>query len=224
MQLRRLSAALVLLSAACAGRGPVPDLPRAGMVRIPAGRWMSGTDSAEIPALMARYRVGRPELFADEVPKRSAAVAAFWLDRFEAHGPDSLPLTNVTWAQADAHCAAQGKRLPTELEWEWAARGGLPDPEFPWGNDPADGTRANYGPTGIGAPTKVGRFPPNGYGLYDMAGNVWEFTATPWPGSQDRYALRGGSFGGASVNLRVRYRDSHRANAPGVHVGFRCAG
>ena len=72
--------------------------------------------------------------------------------------------------------------------------------------------------------TPVGRYPPNEYGLYDMAGNVWEYTADEWPGGDVlRYAIRGGSWGGAAVNLRVRSRDSHPANGAGPHVGFRCA-
>ncbi|HEV7595497.1 MAG TPA: SUMF1/EgtB/PvdO family nonheme iron enzyme, partial [Gemmatimonadaceae bacterium] len=80
----------------------------------------------------------------------------------------------------------------------------------------------------INHPTDVGQFPPNGYGLYDMAGNVWEYTADRWPDNPAkpmdvRYAIRGGSYGAGVVNLRVRYRDSHPALGSGPHVGFRCA-
>ena len=79
----------------------------------------------------------------------------------------------------------------------------------------------------------MGRYRPNAYGLYDMAGNVWEFVEEPWsddysktppsPLPQDRHVIRGGSYGGGPINHRVRYRDSHPAGGAGPHVGFRCA-
>jgi formylglycine-generating enzyme required for sulfatase activity len=89
-----------------------------------------------------------------------------------------------------------------------------------------DSARANWSGAGRGATTPVGRYPANGFGLFDMAGNVWEYTADEWPRRADgtlRYAVRGGSWEGAAVNLRVRYRDSHPATGAGRHVGFRCA-
>jgi len=147
-------------------------------------------------------------------------------------GAADLPVTYVTWWAAKAYCEASGGRLPTEAEWEFAARGGLDGPEFPWGDEPPDPKRANWSGTGIGAPTRVGRFPPNRYGIYDLAGNVWEFVEDPWtddystlpasPLPQERHVIRGGSFGGGPINLRVRYRDSHPAAGAGPHVGFRC--
>jgi formylglycine-generating enzyme required for sulfatase activity len=94
-------------------------------------------------------------------------------------------------------------------------------------------------------PLRVGKFPPNPYGLYDMAGNVWEFTADQWTepremptgkpvelelwrtnrdqAARQRVVIRGGSYDGAPVNLRVRYRDSHPAGGAQPYVGFRCA-
>jgi formylglycine-generating enzyme required for sulfatase activity len=124
----------------------------------------------------------------------------------------------------------------------------LPDAEFPWGNAAVDPIRANYGDSGIGMTTPVGRYPPNGYGLYDLAGNVWEYCLDAWqedfytvspvenPIAGDhwftgddylqvttRRVIRGGSWGGGAVNLRVAYRDSHPPSGAGDHVGFRCA-
>src|SRR5262249_53693543 len=137
---------------------------------------------------------------------------------------ESFPITNVNWYAAMAYCRWAGKRLPTEAEWEFAARGGLVGAEFPWGNDSPDPTRANYSKSGLGKTVHVGRYSPNGYGLFDMAGNVWEFTADEW-GSYSaadaenplagtnifdsmnfdlittRRVIRGGSWGGSPINL-----------------------
>ncbi|HUO52731.1 MAG TPA: SUMF1/EgtB/PvdO family nonheme iron enzyme [Gemmatimonadaceae bacterium] len=158
---------------------------------------------------------------------------------------ESLPATYVTWYAARSYCSHQGKRLPTELEWEYAARGGLTGDVFPWGDSMPDSTRANFAGAHVEHPVNVGRYPPNGYGLYDMAGNVWEFMADqfadprpvpgkdpvvvePWPkdpdlAARERVVIRGGSYDGAPVNLRVRYRDSHPAGGAQPFVGFRCA-
>jgi formylglycine-generating enzyme required for sulfatase activity len=148
-------------------------------------------------------------------------------------GAADVPVTYVTWWAAKAYCESSGNRLPTEAEWEFAARGGLEAAEFPWGDEPPDAKRANWAATGIGAPTRVARYAPNPYGLYDLAGNVWEFVEEAWadgyatppasPSPQDRHVIRGGSFGAGPINLRVRYRDSHPAAGAGPHVGFRCA-
>jgi formylglycine-generating enzyme required for sulfatase activity len=107
---------------------------------------------------------------------------------------------------------------------------------FPWGDEMPDKSRANFSASGLKAPTAVASYPANGYGLFDMAGNVWEFLADEWqkyPGKANgepdyrqvktRRALRGGSFGGSPVNLRVTYRDSHSPENSVEHVGFRCA-
>lgn len=150
-------------------------------------------------------------------------------------GQASHPVVFVSWYAANAYCASQGKRLPTEAEWEYAARGGLEGKAFPWGDEMPDKTRANYGESGLKAATKVGSYPANGYGLHDMVGNVWEYLADEWQKYplkaasvtnplevKTRRALRGGSFGGGVVNLRVTYRDSHLPENAVEHVGFRC--
>src|SRR5436190_1752077 len=85
------------------------------------------------------------------------------------------PVVNVSWYAAMAYARWAGKRLPTEAEWESAARGGLADGDFPWGDAPADPSRANYGASGLGTTTPVGSFPAHPHGLYDLAGNVWEY-------------------------------------------------
>ena len=161
-------------------------------------------------------------------------------------GKANHPVVNVSWYATIAFCQHFGKRLPTEAEWEYAARGGLRDKTFPWGDALVDKTRANYTGSGINGTTPVGGYPANGYGLFDMAGNVWEFMADEWGPYSDqpqtnpvaggnlfldnsfydittRRVIRGGSFGGAPLNLRVTYRDSHPPDGAREFVGFRCA-
>jgi len=157
------------------------------------------------------------------------------------------PVVNVTWYAAKALCEWEGKRLPSEAEWEFAARGGQ-TVLFPWGDERPDRKRANFG-NNIGTTTPVHSYPPNRYGLFDMAGNVWQFLADPWgpygiataqkpkgsgsseesiavqitPLPEPRRVIRGGSFAGHPINLWVEYRDSHAPNDPRKYVGFRCA-
>jgi formylglycine-generating enzyme len=156
------------------------------------------------------------------------------------------PVTMVTWFGAKAYCEFYGWRLPTEIEWEKAARGtelvdghGLP---FPWGTE-IERNNANfyssfdvfvklYGK--LGNTTPVGFF--NGktydgyttldsaspYGLYDMAGNVWQWTGNVYPDQHYRY-LRGGSFYSYEVDLRVWKNNSAGPQYYSPAVGFRCA-
>jgi formylglycine-generating enzyme len=161
-------------------------------------------------------------------PESNGSYLKDWSGATYPSGEARRPVTYITWYAAEAYCWWRGGRLPTEAEWEYAASGGLDRPEFPWGNDAPTATSANWSDSGINRPIGVGQFTPNGYGLYDMAGNVWEYTADRWPDNPSkpaeiRYAIRGGSYGAAPVNLRVRYRDSHPALGAGPHVGFRCA-
>ena len=94
------------------------------------------------------------------------------------------PVVGVSWYGAMAYAKWAGKRLPTEAEWEKAARGGLVGKRYPWG-DTIDATNANYGNT-VGYTTAVGSYPANGYGLHDMGGNVWEWCLD----AHDRYFYR----------------------------------
>jgi formylglycine-generating enzyme len=156
------------------------------------------------------------------------------------------PVVNVNWYAAAAYCQWAGGRLPTEAEWEYAARGGAHGP-FSWGNQPIDGGRANYSGSGLRTTSPADRYPANGYGLHDMGGNVWQFLADEWKQYtaavqenpvvggdlfltgrsflqvRTRRVIRGGSFDGAPVNLWVEYRDSHPPNGSREFVGFRCA-
>jgi len=157
------------------------------------------------------------------------------------------PVTMVTWFGANAFCNYYGWRLPTELEWEKAARGTEIDENghglaFPWGNE-IERNQANfyssfdlfekiYGK--LGNTTPVGLY--NGavydgyetedqaspYGLYEMAGNVWQWTGDDYPKQHYRY-MRGGSFYSYEVDLRVWKRDSAGPIYFAPDVGFRCA-
>jgi formylglycine-generating enzyme required for sulfatase activity len=152
-----------------------------------------------------------------------------WIGGSFPAGEADLPVTFITWHAAATFCEMSGRRLPTEAEWEFAAGRGSAA-EFPWGDEMPDAGKANWSGTTIGKPSAVGRFPAF-HDLHDMAGNVWEFVADPWQDnyqdgakrSPGRRVIRGGSFGGSPVNLRVRYRDSHPELGAGPHVGFRCA-
>jgi formylglycine-generating enzyme required for sulfatase activity len=169
-----------------------------------------------------------------------------WKDGAIPQDRQNHPVINISWYAAVAYCQAQGKRLPTEAEWEFAAKG-KSDGLFPWGNAPADKSRANFSDSGIGSTSAVASYPANGFGLFDMTGNVWEYLADEWApypssaqknpvaggdlfASGDRYlqvktrrVIRGGSWGGAPINLWIEYRDSHPPENAKDFVGFRCA-
>jgi formylglycine-generating enzyme required for sulfatase activity len=161
-------------------------------------------------------------------------------------GWEMHPMTMVSWFGAKAYCDAHGWRLPTEAEWEKAARGPLDGADgnrpFPWGDeithananyyssrDPFE-AMASYGsrttPVGFYNGKTYGGFAtldsPSPYGLYDMAGNVWQWTGDVYPYEHYRY-LRGGSKDTYDMDLRVWVRNSATPTYTSPGVGFRCA-
>jgi len=166
-----------------------------------------------------------------------------WSVVAEVSPGDEYPMVYVSWDDAVAYCEWSNKRLPTEAEWEYAARGGLKGKRYPWG-DHADVARDNANYNGVGNKDKwdrcspVGSFESNGYGLYDMAGNVYEWCAdwyrenyysssttknplSLWgPNSSGSLVMRGGHWGETINYLRV----AARAFSPsrGTRTGFRC--
>ena len=168
-----------------------------------------------------------------------------WGGKTPPAGKDHLPIYNVSWHDAVKYCTAQGGRLPTEAEWEYAARGGVADLDYPWGNDYADTTpggqptrRAHSGSST--GPVAVGSYPANAFGLFDMSGNVWEWTAdwydlhyyavspvdNPTGPAAGRYkVIRGGSWADGETRLGTVYFRNFTAPATAQPtVGFRCAG
>ncbi|MGC4026292.1 MAG: formylglycine-generating enzyme family protein [Mesorhizobium sp.] len=162
------------------------------------------------------------------------------------HEHPDHPVVHVSWNDAVAFCQWSGKRLPTEAEWEKAARGGLKQARYPWGNElTPDGRhmcniwqgefpRHNTGADGFLTTAPARWFEPNAYGLYNMSGNVWEWCEDIWvagPASNLRTisksrVIRGGSYL-CHESYCNRYRTSSRskntAESSTGHMGFRCA-
>jgi len=242
-----------------------------GMALIPAGEFWQGrvymTLSDEL-GMLARARM-------DDLPAHQVDLDAFYIDKYEVTnsdfarfvdetghrkpyhwiggkipaGEEKFPVYNVSWFDAKDYCAWQAKRLPTEAEWEKAARGGTDRLRFPWGDQlvpaAAEGARggrggkkmAHYGwPEG---PVAVGSFPPNGYGMYDIVGNIAEWT-NDWY-AQNYYSIspernpqgpakgmyrvvRGNAWNGEDErHLAVNYRNFAEPETRTVTIGFRCA-
>jgi sulfatase modifying factor 1 len=230
----------------CAGLAPREQAPLStdtasdSMVLIPPGTFMMGStegDADESPAhevsvksfYMDVHEVTNAQykLFADATGR---PLPQFWQPELDR--PDE-PVVGVTWHEAQAYAAWAGKRLPTEAEWEYAARGGRPGAQYPWGSC-FDAGAANFKSFGI---LRVKSFPANGFGLYDMSGNVWEW-CSDWYGA-DFYAvspranvtgrvagelkvLRGGAWYCGPDEVRVANRFYASPGARSFNVGFRC--
>ncbi|MFI5101961.1 MAG: formylglycine-generating enzyme family protein [Terriglobales bacterium] len=134
------------------------------------------------------------------------------------HG-DRLPVDRISWDQAKSYCAAVGMRLPSEAEWEYAARANNPAARYA---EADTDTIAWYKGNSYERSHEVALKQPNAWQLYDMLGNVWEWTSD-WYNS-DYVALRGGSWSTSATNIRVSARGWDAPNHHRKFTGFRCAG
>jgi len=210
------------------------------MVLIPAGTFTMGHETGS----------------EDEQPPHEVYVDAFYIDvaevtcaRYETflkdtgYPPHQMwnpeydrlddPVVGVSWNDAFAFAKWAGKRLPTEAEWEKAARAGLVEKNYPWG-DEIDQEKANYQSFGI---TPVKSYEPNFYRLYDMAGNVWEW-CQDWyskeyyklstknnpkgPMLGSKKVVRGGAWYCGEAALQVYNRHKNDPHLGSFHIGFRC--
>ena len=251
-----LIAALVTIGAArlseCRSSRPTETGPPSEMTLIPGGYFGMGSNNgsgAERPPhrvwldtfYIDKYEVTNHK-YAEFLKATGHPRPAFWEnDRYNS--PDQ-PVVGVSWDDAVAYCKWAGKRLPTEAEWEKAARGGADGRKFPWGDEEPKGKAAFGQDMNTGRPAPVGKYQPNGYGLYDMAGNVWEWCADRYDqnyyrispernprgpvGGQDR-VVRGSSWIGSGLvelyddALRCAFRRMHPPDDKTDDFGFRCA-
>jgi formylglycine-generating enzyme required for sulfatase activity len=236
------------------------------MVRLPGGTFVMGSDKG-LPDERPAHRVTLKPFWIDRNLVTNAEFAAFlnkiggtansrgqnlfdWDDRdarirrqdgrWVAHpGFERRPVVEASWYGARDYCLSLGKRLPTEAEWEFAARG-VEGRTYPWGEAPPDKTRARYG-MGYDQTLPVGSLPAGATpeGVFDLAGNVHEWTASiamPYPyraddgrEDPDRVAdrvTRGGAYNTGPDTLRAAWRGATVSRAPraGHHnIGFRCA-
>jgi formylglycine-generating enzyme required for sulfatase activity len=206
-------------------------------VRVPTGSFLYGDDKKplELPGFwIGRYPVTNAQYkhFLDAnpahpVPFRDSdwAKPYNWDKNTRAYPADKAdhPVVLVSWNDAKAFCDWAGLRLPTEQEWEQAARGDKDGRVYPWGDDWVDG-RCNTSEARVGGTTQVGHYSPQSdspYGCADMAGNVWEWTASWYDQEQKRRVLRGGSWGTYQRGARVSIRDYYSPGFAYYDVGFR---
>ena len=229
------------------------------MMLIPAGPFRMGSDKISENGAKRIHTVYLDAFWIDTHEVTVGEYKQFLLDseyqvslhpELSKHSPtDDHPIVGVSWQDAMAYARWAGKRLPTEAEWEKAARGGLLSEDYPWGNDDIDSSKANYGNIQEHT-TRVGSYPANEYGLYDMAGNAAEWCMDPfdvnfYTNSPDENpfaghrsleatindyksvtglrVVRGGSWRQAkSGSFRVSARGKNDATKRYTNIGFRC--
>jgi sulfatase modifying factor 1 len=203
-------------------------------VTIGSGFWMDTTEvtnAAYLRFVQAQTEWSNARLQSDQY---DGTYLREWKHELPPPGKGEYPVTAVTWFAARAYCSWAGKRLPTEAEWEYAARAGTTTAY--WWGDGFDGAKANRNGRATEPVAKVSRVNP--WGLADMAGNVWEWTSSwhqPYPyraddgresadrGGDGRRVLRGGSWVIDPPYLRSADRFKYNPRITSDYVGFRCA-
>lgn len=228
------------------------------MVKIPSGEFLYGDDkvkhglseyyidvylvtNGEYKKFVEAGGYDQRECWTEEgwkwIQKEGHTKPRFWDDeKYEAFNKPDHPVVGVSWFEAWAYAGWAKKRLPTELEWEKAARG-VDGRDYPWG-DTFDRSRCNTAESGIGSTTPVNRFESGSspYGCHDMAGNAWEWTHSlykpyPYNGEDGRedpkakgaWVLRGGSWYVSAERARASTRGRIAPAGRYGYLGFRCA-
>ncbi|MGD8996562.1 MAG: SUMF1/EgtB/PvdO family nonheme iron enzyme [Anaerolineae bacterium] len=216
------------------------------MVVVPAGSFLMGEDDGprssqpQRRVILDGFAIHRTEVTNAAVAQFAEATDAELVgwDAAQARERPREPAVGLLWREADAYCRWAGKRLPTEAEWEKAARG-ADGRRYPWG-DTWDPARANTAESSLGTVTTVGSFPlgASPYGVLDMAGNAAEWVADTFdpdyylrapernPLGPDEildHGLRGGSWASPREHAQTFFRDSSHSVRPNLRVGFRCA-
>jgi formylglycine-generating enzyme required for sulfatase activity len=220
------------------------------MMLIPGGEFMMGKDSERGFDFSPAHRVLVDSFFMDNhevtnaeyykfCEKTGHRLPEFWnMDMFRCGEkyPD-YPVVGISWYDATDYAVWAGKRLPTEAEWEYAARGGLKDMEYPNGNLWKKERKTNKPGEWLNRTDQVYNDEPNGFGLYHMAGNVWEWTADIYsadyyktspmdnpagPSAGSNMVIRSGSWHSGPVCKKVYYRKGLPSNWVDFAVGFRC--
>jgi len=216
----------------------------ASMVAIPGATFTMGRNNAAEPqetpphlASVAAFNMDKRPVtnaqYAEFVKSASHAAPSGWANGTYPGGQAQWPVTGVSWEDANAYCTSKGLRLPTEAEWEYAARG-TDGRLYPWGND-FSSALTNSAEAALGRPEAVAahRDAVSPFGVLDMSGNVWQWTVDdykPYPGGHptfvipaDAKVIRGGSYQSDRFHVTTTTRNLDHASTRSAIIGFRCA-
>ena len=234
-----------------------------GMILIPQGAFEMGSQKSLRELNPVSIFQADRHMLGPEDPAHEVILDAYYIDLYEVPNADykkyieatgsktmprywddsnfnqpNQPVVGITWKEARAFCQWRSKRLPTEAEWEKAARGKRPT-KYPWGNEAPDKTRLNFN-SQVGKTTPVGSYPTgkSDYGVFNLSGNVaewvkdWHFPEyylfspkenPPGPEKGHYKIIRGGNWKNNAEDVRLTYRNATVPKARSKTIGFRCA-